>query len=69
MYILRLSTTNLSDSLFNGKLKMVIKMMGIKNAIDKKQIEMPSLDQLVPENHIIRKIEQAIKLEFIYDMV
>lgn len=44
-------------------------MMGIKKPIDKKQIEILSLDQLVPKNHIIRKIENAIKLDFIYDLV
>lgn len=44
-------------------------MMGIKNEIDKKQIEMLSLDQLVPEEHLVRKIEKAIDLSFIYPMV
>jgi transposase len=33
------------------------------------QIEMVALDQLVPEDHLVRKIEQAIDFEFIYDLV
>jgi transposase len=44
-------------------------MMGKKGAIDKKQIEMLSLDQLVPAEHIVRKLEQAIELKFIYPLV
>jgi len=44
-------------------------MMGIKSEIDKKQIEMISLDQLVPENHLVRKIDKAIDLGFIYPLV
>lgn len=44
-------------------------MMGIKNPIDKKQMEMLSLDQLVPDSHVVRKIEKAINLDFIYDLV
>ncbi|EDL64677.1 IS1182 family transposase [Bacillus sp. SG-1] len=33
------------------------------------QIEMVALDQLVPQDHLVRKIEQAIDFEFIYDLV
>ena len=44
-------------------------MMSKKNTIDKKQIEMISLDQLVPENHLVRKLEKAIDLRFIYPLV
>jgi transposase len=33
------------------------------------QIEMVALDQLVPEDHLVRKVEQAIDFEFIYDLV
>jgi len=44
-------------------------MMGIKKPIDKTQIEMLSLDQLVPENHLVRKIEKAIDMRFIYPLV
>jgi len=44
-------------------------MMGIKNPIDKAQVEMISLDQLVPVNHLVRKLEKAIDLSFIYPLV
>ncbi len=44
-------------------------MMGQKNGIDKTQIEVISLDQLVPENHLVRKLEAAIDLGFIYELV
>lgn len=33
------------------------------------QIEMVALDQLVPNDHLVRKIEQAIDFTFIYDLV
>lgn len=33
------------------------------------QIEMVALDQLVPEDHLVRKIEQAIDFDFIHDLV
>lgn len=33
------------------------------------QIEMVALDQLIPKDHLVRKIEQAIDFEFIYDLV
>ena len=33
------------------------------------QIEMVSLDQLVPEDHILRKIDENIDFSFIYDLV
>ena len=39
-------------------------MMGIKNEIDKKQLEIMSLDQLVPEDHLVRSLEAAIDLRF-----
>ena len=37
---------------------------------DKKiQIQMVSLDQLVPEDHLLRKIEKYVDFRFIYDLV
>lgn len=39
-----------------------------KNDI-RSQIEMFCLDQLVPENHLVRKLEAAISFDFIYDLV
>jgi len=44
-------------------------MMGIKNTIDKFQLEMLCLDNLVPEEHLVRKLEKAIDLSFIYELV
>lgn len=44
-------------------------MMGKKDIYDRKQIEMISLDDLVPKNHLVRKLEAAIDLSFIYDEV
>jgi transposase len=44
-------------------------MMGKKAPIDKMQVEMLCLDQLVPEEHLVRKLEQAIDLSFIYPLV
>ncbi|MBC5895225.1 transposase, partial [Bacillus pumilus] len=33
------------------------------------QLEVVALDELVPEDHLVRKIEQAIDFDFIYDLV
>ena len=44
-------------------------MMGVKSKIDRSQVEMISLDDLVPKNHLVRKLEAAIDLGFIYDEV
>jgi transposase len=44
-------------------------MMGVKSTIDKRQVEMICLDQVVPENHLVRKIDKAIDLGFIYPLV
>ncbi|CAG9701637.1 hypothetical protein CNEO_10162 [Clostridium neonatale] len=44
-------------------------MMGIKKKADRTQIEMLSLDDLVPKNHLVRKIDAAIDFSFIYHEV
>lgn len=44
-------------------------MMGIKNTNERNTIKSINLNNLVPENHIIRKIDKAIDLSFIYDKV
>ena len=41
--------------------------MGIKSKIDRSQIELLSLDDLVPKNHLVRKLEKAIDLDFILE--
>ena len=35
----------------------------------KKQIQMISIDELVPQDHLLRKIDQYIDFNFIYDLV
>src|SRR4051812_45931678 len=44
-------------------------MLSKHNFIQRDQIEMIALDQLVPVNHLVRKIETAIDFSFIYDLV
>lgn len=40
-----------------------------KTAKKGSQIEMVSLDMLVPEDHLLRKIDEHIDFSFIYDLV
>ena len=42
-------------------------MMGRKKPIDKFQLEMLCLDNLVPEEHLVRKLEKAIIIYGILD--
>lgn len=44
-------------------------MMGKRTKNDRTQIQMLSMDDLVPQDHLIRKIDSAIDLSFIYDKV
>lgn len=44
-------------------------MLSINSEDKRVQVEMYSIDQLVPEDHLVRKIEAAIDFDFIYDMV
>ena len=44
-------------------------MMGKKDTYDRKQVEIISLDDLVPKNHLVRKLDAALDLSFIYDEV
>ncbi|KON70739.1 hypothetical protein AKG34_19490 [Peribacillus butanolivorans] len=44
-------------------------MLSKHNSIQRDQLEMITLDQLVPANHLVRKIEGAIDFTFIYDLV
>lgn len=43
--------------------------MGRRNNDERSQIQMLSIDDLVPQDHLIRKIDAAIDLSFIYDKV
>lgn len=40
-----------------------------KNVEKAKQLQVVSIDQLVPEDHILRKIDEAVDFSFIYDLV
>ena len=44
-------------------------MMTKKQFNEREQLEMLTIDQLVPENHLVRKIESAIDFSFIYPLV
>ena len=44
-------------------------MMGKKDSAERTQMEIASLEDLVPRNHLVRKLEDAIDLSFIYDEV
>ncbi len=40
-----------------------------KKGENKKQVHFLSLEDLVPEDHLVRKLDKAIDLSFIYDEV
>jgi transposase len=44
-------------------------MMGKKDLLGRDQFQMVTLNSLVPQDHIIRKIDTAMDLSFIYDLV
>lgn len=44
-------------------------MLTIDKDNNRSQIEMYSIDQLVSENHLVRKLDAAIDFSFIYDLV
>jgi len=44
-------------------------MMTKNQSHEREQLEMLTIDQLVPENHLVRKLESAIDFSFIYPMV
>ena len=48
---------------------VVILMMTFRNNKERINIKNISLDKLVPQNHIIRKIDNALDLSFIYEKV
>ncbi len=43
-------------------------MMTKNQANEREQLEMLTIDQLVPENHLVRKLESAIDFLFIYPL-
>jgi transposase len=44
-------------------------MLSKHDSIQRDQLEMITLDQLVPPNHLVRKLEATIDFTFIYDLV
>lgn len=44
-------------------------MMGIKDRGERTQVEIVSLEEMVPANHLVRKLDAAIDFSFIYDYV
>ncbi|PWW28869.1 transposase [Cytobacillus oceanisediminis] len=44
-------------------------MLSKNNPIQRDQLEMVALDQLVPQDHLVRKMEAALDFSFIYDLV
>ena len=44
-------------------------MLSKNNPILRDQLEMVALDQLVPQEHLVRKMEAALDFSFIYDLV
>ena len=44
-------------------------MLSKHDSIQRDQLEMITLDQLVPPNHLVRKMEAAIDFTFIYDLM
>ena len=44
-------------------------MLSKNNPILRDQLEMVALDQLVPNDHLVRKMEASLDFPFIYDMV
>jgi hypothetical protein len=68
-----LDRTPFAYSLFCFKIDILkLEVMGMhskNNSIQQDQLEMITLDQLVPANHLVRKIEASIDCTFLYDLV
>ncbi|WP_434092011.1 hypothetical protein [Peribacillus frigoritolerans] len=65
--------TPFAYSLFCFKIELlkleVMRMLSKHHSIQRDQLEMITLDQLVPANHLVRKMEASIDFIFIYDLV
>lgn len=57
------------NSPFQGVIEKGSIMLHKEKEEKSKQIEMIFTDQLVPENHLLRKIDRYVDFEFIYDLV
>jgi len=47
----------------------MMKMLSKNTLTQRDQLEMVAIDQLVPQNHLVRKMEAALDFSFIYDEV
>ncbi|KXT74922.1 Mobile element protein [Streptococcus sp. DD11] len=50
---------------------MEVQPMFHKNQVDleRQQLELMSLDMLVPQDHFLRKVEKVVDFDFIYDLL
>lgn len=44
-------------------------MMGKRDNTERIQMEIVSLEDLVPKNHLVRKLDEALNMNFIYEVV
>ena len=44
-------------------------MMGKRDNTERTQMEIVSLEELVPKNHLVRKLDEALDMSFIYEEV
>ena len=51
-----------------GKIEMVIKMI-VKSRENREQVEIFSIEEFVPSDHLLRKIDSAVDFTHIYDIV
>ena len=57
------------NRLLTTNIRLCFNIAGIKKKADRNQIELLSIDDLVPKNHLARKLDAAINLDFIYKEV
>ncbi len=60
LFYIKMEVTNLLE---------VTNMLSKYSSTQRNQIEMIALDELVPANHLVRKLEKAIDFSFIYSLV
>jgi len=51
------------------KEKVVDRMLSVEKKETRNQVEMLCIEEMVPENHLLRDIDRAINFDFIYDLV
>lgn len=53
----------------NNTILWGMNMLSKREEERRNQLEVVALDELVPEDHLVRKIDQAIDFDFVYDLV